>query len=95
MKNLFKRLDDLEATNKYSYEQLSKLYQPIFAKVLKQLNYKACHGKNDPSLELTKREEKISELYEQIVRSDPVLYATSIYASADRAFEKEKNKERV
>ncbi|MBT5934982.1 hypothetical protein [Sulfurimonas sp.] len=84
MKELFKRVNKLEGKNKLSHEVLFKLYQPILYKIIRQVGYFAHYGKNNPANELTKREEKICDLYEEVVRADPALYENSIFKIADR-----------
>ena len=89
MKELSKRVANLETQNELSYEVLSKLHQPIILKILKQVAHRNHYGEENPAYELTKREEKICELHEKAVRADSALYGTSIYRCFDVAKEKQ------
>jgi len=85
MKELFKRVHKLETQNDLSYKVLSKLHQPIFNKIIRQVGYFGHYGKNNPTYELTKRDTKICKLHEKVVRADPTLYEDSMYKIYDRS----------
>jgi len=84
MKSLSKRLNKMEIGQRLSYEVLNKLNQSIFVKILIGVNKKEEYI-------LSKREQKICELHEKVVRVDPELYKKHIYSVIDKIAEKEKS----
>jgi len=71
------RLKKLEAVNSPSFENIDKEYQKIFTHKIHAAVVRR------EKADLTERDKRICELYEQMVRVEPVLYEKSLYRIID------------